>query len=119
MKYFFLMLGSIGIAAAQPNACSTVSATTIVRAEGLAERIGDIVFNCTGAPNGTLSVNLSVQLNTSVSNRISSGNALTGIVLTVDSGSGPQAVTVEPLLLTPSSIAWDGVPLTYSAQGAL
>jgi uncharacterized protein (TIGR03437 family) len=119
MKYFFLMLGSIGIAAAQPNACSTVSATTIVRAEGLAERIGDIVFNCTGAPNGTLSVNLSVQLNTSVSNRISSGNVLTGIVLTVDSGSGPQAVTVEPLLLSSSSIAWNGVPLTYSAQGAL
>jgi uncharacterized protein (TIGR03437 family) len=119
MKYFFLIFGSIGLLAAQPNSCATSSATTIVRAEGLTERIGDIVFNCTGVPGTTLSVNLSIQFNTSVTNRISSANIITGIVLTVDNGSGPQAITVQPLLLTPSTLAWNGVPLTYSAQGVL
>ena len=119
MKYFFLILGSIGLVAAQPNACSTTSATTIVRAEGLTERIGDIVFNCTGVPSTTLSVNLSVQMNTGITNRISAGSVLTGIIFTVDNGSGPQAVTVQPLLLTPSTLVWNGVTLTYSAQGVL
>jgi uncharacterized protein (TIGR03437 family) len=119
MKYFFLILGSIGLVAAQPNACSTTSATTIVRAEGLTERIGDIVFNCTGVPSTTLSVNLSIQMNTSITNRISSGSIVTGTVITVDNGSGPQAIPVQPLLLTPSTLVWNGVPLTYSAQGVL
>jgi uncharacterized protein (TIGR03437 family) len=119
MKYCFLFLGSVGLLAAQTNSCATTSATTIVRVESLTERIGDIVFNCTGVPNTTLSVNLSVQLNTTVTNRISSGNIITGTVLTVDNGLGPQAVTVQPLLLTPSSLVWNGVPLTFSAQGAL
>jgi uncharacterized protein (TIGR03437 family) len=120
MKYFpFLFLGSIGLVAAQTNGCATTSATNIVRAEGIAERIGDIVFTCTGVPGSTLSVNLSVQFNTSVTNRISSGTVLTGPALTVDSGSGPQAIPIQPLLLTSSSLIWDGVPLTYSAQGTL
>src|SRR3984957_7209711 len=119
MKYFFLILGSIGLVAAQPNACSTTSATTIVRAEGLTERIGDIVFNCTGLPSTTLSVNLSIQMNTSITNRISTGSIVTGPVLTVDNGAGPQAIPVQPLLLTPSTLVWNGVPLTYSAQGVL
>jgi len=119
MKYFFLILGSIGLVAAQPNACSTTSATTIIRAEGLTERIGDIVFSCTGVPSTTLSVNLSIQFNTSVTNRISTGNIVTGTILTVDNGAGPQAITVQPLLLTPSTLVWNGVPLTYSAQGVL
>jgi uncharacterized protein (TIGR03437 family) len=119
MKCFFVLLGSIGLAAAQPYACSTTSATTIVRVEGLTERVGDIVFNCTGTPSTTISVNLSVQLNTGVTNRISTGNIVTGTVLTIDNGSGPQAATVQPQLLSPSNLVWNGVPLTYSAQGAL
>lgn len=119
MKCFFLILGAIGLVAAQPNSCATSAATTIVRSEGLTERIGDIVFNCTGAPGSTITVNLSLQLNTSITNRISAGNVVTGTLLTVDNGPGPQAVTVQPLLLSSSNLVWNGVPLTYSAQGAL
>jgi uncharacterized protein (TIGR03437 family) len=120
MKCFFLALCAASFVAAQPNACNTSAATTIVRSEGLAERIGDIVFNCTGAPSSTTTnVNLSVQMSTAITNRISTGNVVTGVILTVDNGSGPQPVTVQPLLLTPSSIVWNGVPLTYSALGTL
>jgi len=66
-----------------------------------------------------LSVNLSVQLNTLISNRISSGTSITGTILTVDNGSGPQVVAMQPLLLTPTTLIWDEVPLTFSAQGTL
>src|ERR1700726_3588395 len=100
MKLFFLIAAAAGIAAAQPNVCSTTAAPLILHAEGLTERIGDILYTCTGAPGSQLTVNLSVQLNTGITNRLSSGNTVTGPVLTVNSGSGPQAVTVQPILLT-------------------
>lgn len=123
MKYLLLFLGSIGIVAAQPTVCSTSGAPTIVRYEGLAERIGDILYTCTGAPSAMLTVNLSVALNTSITNRLSSGNTsgnyVTGTILTVDNGSGPQAVPVQPLLLSQNNLVWNGVPLTFSPQGVL
>lgn len=119
MKLFLLTLAAIGAAAAQPNVCSTTAAPVILRAEGLTERIGDILYICTGAPGSSLTVNLSVQLNTGITNRLSSGNTVTGPALTVDSGSGPQAVTVQPILQSPNNLIWNGVPLRYSAQGSL
>ena len=119
MKYLLFSLVSIGVVAAQPNVCSTTSAPLILRAEGLTERIGDILYTCSGPASSQLTVNLSVQLNTGITNRLSSGNTVTGPVLTVDNGSGPQAVTVQPTLLTQNNLIWNGVPMTYSAQGAL
>lgn len=119
MKCVLLMAGSIGILAAQPNVCSTTAAPVIVRAEGLTESIGDILYTCSGAPGSSLSVNLSVQLNTGITNRLSSGNTVTGPVLTVNNGSGPQAVTVQPVLYSQNNLIWNGVTLTYSAQGSL
>jgi uncharacterized protein (TIGR03437 family) len=119
MKLFFLIAAAAGIAAAQPNVCSTTAAPLILRAEGLTERIGDILYTCTGAPGAALTVNLSVQLNTGITNRLSSGNTVTGPVLTVNNGSGPQAVTVQPILQSQNNLIWNGVPLTYSPQGTL
>jgi uncharacterized protein (TIGR03437 family) len=119
MKFFFLILGSIGIVAAQPTLCSTSAGPILVHAEGLAERVGDIIYSCTGVPNSTQAVNLSVELNVFITNRISSGNSITGTVLTVDNGSGPQVVMMQPLLLTPATLLWDEVPLVFSPQGTL
>lgn len=119
MKLLCLMAASIGILAAQPNICSTTAGPVILHAEGLAERIGDILYTCSGAPGSQLTVNLSVQLNTGITNRISSGNTVTGPALTVNNGSGPQAATVQPILLTQNNLIWSGVPLTFSAQGSL
>jgi uncharacterized protein (TIGR03437 family) len=119
MKFLFLILGAIGLVAAQPTVCSTTSAPLLVRAEGLTERVGDILFTCTGAPGATLSINLSVQLNTGITNRISSGNVVSGTVLTADSGSGPQAVVVQPILQSQNNLIWNGVTLTFSPQGTL
>jgi len=119
MKLFFLIAAAAVLAAAQPNVCSTTSAPVILRAEGLTERIGDLLYTCTGAPGSQLTVNLSVQLNTGITNRLSSGNTVTGPVLTVNNGSGPQALTVQPVLQSQNNLIWNGVPLQYSAQGTL
>ena len=119
MKFLLLILGSIGLAAAQPAICSTSATDTLVRAEGLTERIGDIIYSCTGTPGTSFTVDLSVQLNTAITNRISTGNIVTGTILTVDSGSGPQAVLVQPVLLPSTTLVWNVVPVAFSAQGKM
>lgn len=118
MKLFFLIAAAAGIAAAQPSVCSTTAAPVILRAEGLTERIGDILYTCTGAPGAALTVNLSVQLNTGITNRLSTGNTVTGTAVTLG-GSGPPSVTVQPILQSSNNLIWNGVPLQYSAQGTL
>ncbi|HLW77553.1 MAG TPA: hypothetical protein VKS01_11220, partial [Bryobacteraceae bacterium] len=88
-----------------------------MRTEGLAERVGDILLSCAGAPGTTIAGNFNFILNGTISNRLSAGNTLTGIVFTIDSGAGPQAVTIQPLLLNQFSLVFNGVPVTFSAQG--
>lgn len=120
MKYiplYFLMLAFASGVYAQPNLCVTSANPPVVRAEGLSERIGDILFKCTGAPNTTLTGNFSVTLDANITNRISTGNLLTGTIFTVDSGSGPQPIVVQPLLTSAFSLVYGGVSLTFSPQG--
>src|SRR5215472_914740 len=107
------------ILSAQSVICTTSAVPPIVRVEGLAERIGDFGIVCTGQPNATLIANFTVSMNANITNRISSGNTLTGIVFTVDSGAGPQAVLSQPLLLTPNTLSFGGVAVAFSAQGSV
>jgi uncharacterized protein (TIGR03437 family) len=116
---FLTLSGLAGVVLAQPITCVTSAVPPIVRAEGLAERIGDIEIDCTDSPNDTLTLNFAVLTNTTISNRLSTGNTLTGIVFTEDSGMGPQAVTVQPMLINANTLAFNGVPVTFSPQGAV
>jgi uncharacterized protein (TIGR03437 family) len=116
---FFCLVAAATVVWAQPNVCSTTAAPVIMRMEGLTERIGDILYTCTGAPGSSLTVNLAVQLNTEITNRLSSGQTVTEPALTVNNGSGPQTVTVQPVLYSPNNLIWNGVSLQYSAQGTL
>ena len=118
MPVFLLVLGT-GSILAQPSVCVTSATPPIVRAEGLTERIGDILVDCTGTPGNTFTANFTVGLNTNVTNRISSGTTLTGIVFTIDSGSGPQPVLTQPFLALPNAVAYDGVTFAFSPQGTL
>jgi uncharacterized protein (TIGR03437 family) len=121
MKHIFflgLIFGPAIILSAQPSVCVTSAVPSHMRAEGITERIGDIIYTCTGVPNKSVTVNLSISLNTNITNRISSGNALTGIVLTTENGSGPQPIPGQPLLNGPNTVFFNGVTLTLSPQGA-
>lgn len=112
-----LLFAAPGFVFAQTTFCTTSAVPPIVRAEGITERVGDIQLSCTGAPNGTLTGNFTFILSATVTNRLSSGNTLTGIVFTIDSGSGPQPVLVQPTMVNQNSLVFDGVPVTFSAQG--
>jgi uncharacterized protein (TIGR03437 family) len=56
-------------------------------------------------------------MTSNITNRISAGNVLTGIIFTVDSGSGPQPVLVQPTLLNTNTLTFNGVSVPFSAQG--
>src|SRR5208283_2671765 len=97
--------------------CSTTAVPPLVRSEGQTERIGDIVYRCTGQAGTQVTTNLTIALNVNITNRVSGGNSLTGVILTVDSGSGPQAVPLQPQLLGPGLLVYNGVTFTVSPAG--
>jgi hypothetical protein len=114
-----LLLGFFNSLSAQVSSCVTSAVPPIVSSEGYAERVGDIIYNCNGVAGATISANFTIAMNTNISNRISTGNILTGIVFTIDQGSGPQPVLVQPLLNTPNTLVYNGVSVTFSPQGTV
>jgi uncharacterized protein (TIGR03437 family) len=118
MPVFLLVLGA-GSLFAQPSVCVTSATPPVVRAEGLTERIGDILLNCTGTPGNILTGNISINLNANITNRISSAGTLTGTIFTIDSGAGPQPVLTQPLLLNQSTLVYNGLTIAFSEQGSV
>ncbi len=108
---------TVGRASAQGVTCLATAVPPIVRAEGLSERLGDIVLNCTGGtPGGSLTGNLTVFLNVNVANRITAANNL-DVVLTSDAGSGPTMVTAPGVLFGPAAVAFNGLNIPLSPAG--
>src|SRR5579862_1283977 len=117
--FFLGLLISAGVLYGQPNVCVPTAGFPGVRAEGLTERIGDITYNCSGVAGATITGNFLISLNVNLTNRLSTGNTLTGIVFTADNGSGPQPILVPPVLNNQSSLVYNGVSLTFSPQGTV
>lgn len=119
MKCVALFLASIGFLAAQPVVCTTGANANLLRHEGLTERIGDIVFDCTGPASSKLTFSISVQLNTAITNRITTGNFALGTIITTDNGGGPNVNPQMPVLLTPTTLLWQSIGGIFSPQGFL
>ena len=83
--------------------CVAGSTPTVVRSEGLAEILGDIVLSCTtniaGGLPPTIQTNFNVTLNTNVTNNINfgAGGAVTDAVLVINENTvgGPNAGPVQ------------------------
>jgi uncharacterized protein (TIGR03437 family) len=104
--------------------CAPSAQPTVVHGEGITERTGDIVLTCSGGSAGaTVTVNLLVFLNVSISNRLATppSQALLGIILTADNGSGtgPVSVSTTPTLLGQASLALNGASFTLSPSGSV
>ena len=110
---------AIGPAFAQAQSSCVVSSVPIqVRAEGLTERMGDILLQCSGFPPGaTLSGNLTIFLPVSITNRVDSNNQTQDTVLFVDYGSG--FVPSRTGLVAGGSIAFNGISFTVPPSGNL
>lgn len=117
--FTLVLFGSIGFAQQRgPLVCQPSAVPAIVRSEGLAEQLGDILLNCTGGyPSDTLSMNLGVFLvQTNLTNRLdSAGNA--DLVVTADNGSGPVRVGASTTLQGTTGVIINGLQFQLSAQG--
>ncbi len=118
---FAIIPTSFTVARAQIPAltCATTATPLLIRAEGITERTGDIVISCSGGNAGAqFTENVTVSLNVNVTNRIDANN-VTDMILEADSGSGPQLVTVPGVLVSPTTVSWNGAKFKLSPQGAL
>src|SRR5215471_21562535 len=69
--------------------CAVTSTPLQIRAEGLTERLGDILLQCTGGtPGSVLGGNLTLFFPVSVTNRVDMNNQTRDAVLSADSGGG-------------------------------
>lgn len=112
-----LILGSAVTANAQPNAAVSCIANAgvppLVRAEGLTEKVGDLILNCNGGtptPAGfpIPKVNVQIFLNTSVTSRLT-GSGSEALLLIDEPGSGVAGAPATQLLCpAPGSCAVTG-----------
>jgi uncharacterized protein (TIGR03437 family) len=114
----FLIFGAFDFSNAQPIlTCNESAVPPIVTGEGIAERTGDIVLNCSGGtPGARVTGNLSIFLTVNITNRVI-GSTVTGVVFTIDNGSGPQPVNVPGIIAGPSTLIYNGVSFTLSSTG--
>jgi uncharacterized protein (TIGR03437 family) len=88
-----------------------------VRAEGIAERVGDIVLSCSGGkPATVVTGNLTFFLNVNVTNKLASG-VLTDVLLTIDTGAGPVPANVAIQPFGTDDVVINGVSFTVPPSG--
>ena len=98
--------------------CLATSSPTLVRAEGLTERLGDIMLQCSGSlPGAVFANNLTLFFPVSVTNRVDANNLTRDAVLSVDYGSGFVPTTLAGQV-SDRSIAFNGINLTLPASGS-
>jgi len=112
-----VLLAALTTAYAQtPTTCAITAVPPTVHSEGLTERLGDIVFACTGNPGTTVTANLTVFLPVAITNRIDANAFSTDANLTVNTGSGPMPAGVSGLVAN-QSISFNGFSFTVPAGG--
>jgi uncharacterized protein (TIGR03437 family) len=116
--FSFLSL-SISYAQSQPVPahCVTAAVPPQVRAEGLAEAIGDVVLECSSSdPGALIAGNFTLSLPVAVTNQVDANSLTTDAVLAVDYGLGFTPSPVKGLI-SGNSISFNGVSLTVPAAG--
>ena len=99
--------------------CAVSSVPVQARLEGVTERLGDIVLQCSGSnPGAVLTGNLTLLFPVSVSNRVDTNNLTRDAVVSVDYGSGfvPTSIAGQ---VSNQSIAFNGFNFTVPASGTL
>lgn len=122
-KTFLLIVvcaGGLGRAAsAQGLLCQATANPPVIRAEGVAERMGDIQLQCSGGPAGArITGNLSVFMNVAITNRLAADGEV-DVFLGVDNGSGFQPANTVARLINPSTVSFSGLSFTLSSQGGV
>lgn len=112
MRSLVLLAFAFAHAQAATVLCVSSGAPALVRAEGVAERLGDILLSCSGPPGASASGSLMVFLGVNVTNRISA-NGTADAILTLDPGAGPIAGVVGGA----NAVSFSGFNLVLPASG--
>jgi len=97
--------------------CQVSTSPVPVRAEGLTERLGDIILQCSGSNPGTVfSGNLTLFLPVGITNRVDANNLTRDALVSVDLGGGfvPTAIAGQ---VSGNSINFSGISYTAPASG--
>jgi uncharacterized protein (TIGR03437 family) len=97
---------------AQNIVCDVTSSPQMLRPEGLSERTGDIVVNCSGTPGQTVTVNVTLSSTANITNRLLTNGAI-DLQVTED---GAQTTGVVQLTSN-TSVNINGLRLTIPASG--
>ena len=112
-----LFFGSL--ASAAPLTCVAAGTPTAIRTEGLTERVGDIILNCSGGvPGSVAGGNLAIFLPAPVTNRLSAANSL-DVVLNIDSGAGEVPSGIPAGLQGTAGVVFNGFQVTIPPSGAV
>ena len=121
MRFFRLLLltmaVSVAVVHAQPSSptCVVTGVPTIVRSEGVTERLGDIVFNCTGASGSTVTGNLTLNLSVPIANRVTDNVA--DVLLTINTGAGAILAGASAQPLGNNQVVFSGLNFSFGATG--
>ena len=118
LTLIFLAIGCSYAQTVPGSHCQVSAVPTQVRTEGLTERMGDIILQCSGSNPGTaLTANLTIYLPIQVTNRVNSNNQAVDATVSVDYGSGYTATPISGQV-SPAGIAFNGVSLMAPANGS-
>ena len=100
--------------------CVGSAVPPIVHAEGISEKMGDIVLTCTGGePDAAVTGNLTAYLDVSVTNRLAADGTLNVFLSSGTNGSTNVPSNVPARLFTSNSVMWNGVTFQLSDTGAV
>lgn len=106
-------------APAQLLRCAVSAAAPLLRVEGVSERLGEIVFSCSGGtPGAVVNTALSVFLPIPVTNQLSASGTL-DVMTTVDTGAGPVSGGAVARLGGASQVVISGLHFTVPASGSV
>lgn len=110
-----LLLAPAGLYAQSGSpTCVTTAVAPVVRAEGITERVGDIVLTCTGTPNQEVTGNLTVFLSVAVTNRVLSDSGALDVGLSVNGA----VANVSGTLGAPTQVTFAGLRIPFNSAGA-
>lgn len=121
MKVALLLALSALAALAQPSSgvnCQATAVPTIVRTEGLSERVGDMLLNCSGGtPGGTVRGELTlISFSGPITNKTLANGGL-DIILTANSGAGEAILNTQAVATAANQVTFATVQFGLSSTG--
>ncbi|HEU0121434.1 MAG TPA: hypothetical protein VFQ91_12970 [Bryobacteraceae bacterium] len=119
LPFFFLLPVFAFAQTFSPLNCAASAVPSLIRYEGLAERVGDVVLNCVGGtPNGRVRGDLRViSYGGNITNKRSTATGNLDAVLTVDVGSGPQSSGASAELRGNNQFDFTGIDFLLGPEG--